>query len=192
MTTSMQSCGVPLRSRSRVGAGSAPQARHDVFVEIKQHHRHVHRYGRHRQQEDILETLLHAGGLLGRLPFLEERGEGIAVQQPPGLRIVHPDLAVAAQGKLVQMDPPPGPAVEAAEPVQGDRTGPVRTGKDIIHAERPLRQRLWKRFCRPQSGRQQHQGQDDTEEAVLHYSTVTDLARLRGWSTSRPLAMAMW
>ena len=28
--------------------------------------------------------------------------------------------------------------------------------------------------------------------AGRRYSTVTDFAKLRGWSTSRPLAMAMW
>jgi hypothetical protein len=43
-----------------------------------------------------------------------------------------------------------------------------------------------------QEARQRAQDDEESSRRPGSYSTVTDLARLRGWSTSQPRRTAMW
>jgi len=72
-----------------------------------------------------------------------------------------------------------------------DGVGPIRQYTFRMHPLRPesTREVAFERknpLCRP------IWGQLRGRRANSDYSTVTDLARLRGWSTSQPRRTAMW
>ncbi len=62
--------------------------------------------------------------------------------------------------------------------------------KLVVSASHP---RGWPRFQRKASGPVRFEcGMHAPDRADRAYSTVTDLARLRGWSTSFPMKTAVW
>ena len=99
------------------------EAAADAAVDVEQRHRDLGLPRGHRQQEHVLERPADPGGLFGRLPFLEQGGEGGGVDRPGifTVSVLHPhdDLSVPSQGKDIQVDAPARPFFDPVQPGKG-------------------------------------------------------------------------
>ncbi len=133
------------------------QGRLHMAVEVKEFHRHIDRVAREGHEEDVLERAPHMLGFVRRQPFLEERGEGVSVDDL--LRVVcpHRDLSVASQRQLGQPCAPPEPSRHLRELVNVQFL-PVRIArKDIVEPQGAVVEPLAKRLCPSRQPAAEHQ-----------------------------------
>ena len=86
-------------------------------------------------EEDVLEGFGLCLCLGVGEPFLEERGEGVAVDDLPGLMVSHGNLSVALQGQFRQPLSLAVPSRDALQLVDGDVLFPAVPGEDIVYPQ---------------------------------------------------------
>ena len=141
-------------------------------MEVGQRHIDTYFSVGHRQQEYVLERLPHLLGFIRRQPFLEEGGEGGAVQDFPCRSVffqgAHDDLSVALERGTVKVDAPSGPAFDAVQVGEGDVLPGCVTAEDIIDPERAVGQAYGRL-----AGERRGCGQDEKEkEDSFHISKI--------------------
>ena len=88
----------------------------------------------HGHQEDVLEGFAHPGGLLGRLPLLEEGAERMAVEHH-SRGIAHGYLSVALQQEAVHVDTAAKPTFALAHLVEIDLLLMVVAAEGVVEPE---------------------------------------------------------
>ena len=71
-------------------------------MEVEEFDANVYRLLGERHKEDILERLWSGDGLLARKPFLEEGGEGVAIDYFTAFFVGDSDVSVALVWQLVE------------------------------------------------------------------------------------------
>jgi hypothetical protein len=157
------------------------QAGGAVPVRVRQEDLDVHRPLGERDLETVLESPLHAGGLLFHLPFLEQGGEGIGIQALPRLRVQDADLAVALQQRRGQVVPPAGPYGSLQGLLEIDGLVRVVPAEHVVQPQGGVLEVLVE-----VPGRETRQGQekgDDGQKNLFHQSWFC-MTRLTAASTS--------
>ena len=98
-------------------------------------------------QEHVLERAADAASLFRGEPFLEEGGEGVAVDDRACGCILHGDVAVSVQGQLTEMVTATIPMGTLVELVQIDVLAVAVARKDVVKPERAIRKKLLEILC---------------------------------------------
>ena len=129
----------------------------NMAVEVKEFHRHIDRVAREGHEEDILERAPHMLGFVRSQPLLEERGEGVAVDDLLGAVCPHRDLSVASQRQLGQPCAPTEPSRHLRELIDIEFLPACIACKDIVEPQGAVLEPLAKRLCPSRQHAAKHQ-----------------------------------
>ena len=85
------------------------ELRRHLLMSVGQRDAHIYRFLRERYEETALERFLEMLSLLRELPFLEERGEGIYIDDMIGAMLIDCHLSVAIEKFLCKSGLSSGP-----------------------------------------------------------------------------------